>query len=61
MVIRVGTKMRYRSCQSRVFQEVGNLDVVNRVMIEEHQAKELGVQQLYYLYIQLKVATTYES
>ena len=29
--------------------------------IEEHQAGELGVQRLYYLYNALKATTAYES
>ena len=59
--MRVGTKMRQRSCQTKVFQEVGNLDTMNEVTIEEHQAEKLGVQQLHYLYSELKATTTYGS
>ena len=33
----------------------------NRMAIEEHQAGELGVQRLHYLYTTLKATTAYES
>ena len=35
--------------------------VQNRMAIEEHQAGELGVQRLHYLYTTLKATTAYES
>ena len=34
---------------------------MNEVTIEEHQAEKLGVQQLHYLYSELKATTTYGS
>ena len=43
----------------RVFTRGRELWVTNRVMIEEHQAEELGVQQLHYLYKLLKATSAW--
>ena len=45
----------------RPLQEVWNLEVTNLMAIEEHQAGELGVQWLYYLYKSLKATSACES
>ena len=37
------------------------LGATKRMAIEEHQAGELGVQRLHYLYGMLKATTAYES
>ena len=43
--LRVGTKTEGHSCPDQgLSQEVGDLEVANRMAIEEHQAGELGVQ-----------------
>ena len=39
----------------------GEQGMQNRMAIEEHQAGELGVPRLYYLYTTLKATTAYES
>ena len=42
--------------------EVGNEDCATiGVTIEEHQAGELGVQQLHYLYTSLKATLAYDT
>ena len=45
----------------RAFLKGREQGVQNRVAIEEHQAGELGVPRLHYLYTTLKATTAYES
>ena len=50
-----GNKTRRRSWSDQgLSQEVGNLETANQMVIEGHQAGELGVQLLHYLYKSLK-------
>ena len=60
--ISVGLKTWRRSCSDQgPSQEVGNLGATNRMAIEEHQAGELGVQRLNYLYIGLETTMAYDT
>ena len=58
----VGTKIeRHSSSDQSLSQEVGNFGWKLQVAIEEHQAGELGVHQLHYLYRLLKATSAYDT
>ena len=52
-MIRVGMKTSDSPAQTKVFTRGRELEMI-QVTIEEHQAEELGVQRLHYLYKLLK-------